>query len=266
MIVPLGYLKAHWSFFRIHIWLTPLLAYSVPQYFWRPSLTAVRIRVRFWERGLVEHLAEPALYIYLYGFLLSLWIQYNLGKLISSSGKELPNVSITERWFRWISSLGIAVRLYVGFPVMILIPISFIKQFIWYVLQTNTMLLDALSARTTTNFSSISANSDWDTSVHRGHYRFNPFRQGINLHVLFLGPASWILFNVVKHRKDKFELKQSLAELLVCKVGVTFILNLFKIEIIIEKAHKIIRFQRGNTHLWRYNVYTTQCRGIHDFG
>ena len=122
--------KSSLEFFRIHIWLTPLLAYAVSQYFWRPSLTAVRIRVRIWERGLVKHLAEPAIYLWLYGFLWSLGIQYSLGRSISSSGREFPNVSITEWWFCRISFLDIAVRLYEGFPVMVLIPSSSIKQFI----------------------------------------------------------------------------------------------------------------------------------------
>ena len=116
--------KSSLESFRIHIWLTPLLAYAVSQYFWRPSLTAVRIRVRIWERGLVEHLAEPAICLCLYGFLWSLGIQYSLGRSISSSGREIPNVSVTEWWFWRISSLDIAVRLYV------LIPSSSIKQFI----------------------------------------------------------------------------------------------------------------------------------------
>ena len=78
--------KSSLEFFRIHIWLTPFLAYAVSQYFWRPSLTAVRICVRIWERGLVEHLAESALYLCLYGFLLILGTQYSLGRSISSSG------------------------------------------------------------------------------------------------------------------------------------------------------------------------------------
>ena len=74
------------------------------------------------------------------------------------------------------------------------------------------MLLDALSAGTTTIFSWISALSRniwiikrfmsarhgsteyWVTPVYQGHYRFNPFWQGINLHALFLGPASCIRF------------------------------------------------------------------------
>ena len=122
--------KSSLKFFRIHIWLTPLLAYAVSQYFWRPSLTAVRIRVRIWERGLVDHLAEPAIYLCLYGFLWSLGIQYSLGTSMPSSGTEIPNVSTAEWWFCRISSFDIAVRLYVGFPVMVLIPSSSIKQFI----------------------------------------------------------------------------------------------------------------------------------------
>ena len=46
-----------------------------------------------------------------------------------------------------------------GLSVQIHIPSSSIKQFIYCVLQTNTMLLDALSAGTTINFSWISPNS-----------------------------------------------------------------------------------------------------------
>ena len=51
-IVPLHFIKALW-FFGIHIWLTSLLEYAVLQYFWRPSLTAVRIRIKICERDLV---------------------------------------------------------------------------------------------------------------------------------------------------------------------------------------------------------------------
>ena len=76
--------KSSLEFFRIHMWLTPLLAYAVSQYFWRPSLTAVRIRVRIWERGLVQQLAEPAIYLCLCGFMWNLGIQYNF------EGQYLP--------------------------------------------------------------------------------------------------------------------------------------------------------------------------------
>ena len=55
--------------------------------------------------------------------------------------------------------LGHSSKIYVGFPVMVLIPSSSNKQFIWCVLQIKTRLLDALSAGTATNFSWISANS-----------------------------------------------------------------------------------------------------------
>lgn len=49
------------KYFRIHILLTPLLAYAVLQYFCRNSLTAVKLIVRIRDRGLVEHLVEPAM-------------------------------------------------------------------------------------------------------------------------------------------------------------------------------------------------------------
>ena len=58
-----------------------------------------------------------------------LGIQYSLGRSISSAWRAIPNVSITEWWFCRISSLDIAVRLYVGFPALVLISSSSIKTF-----------------------------------------------------------------------------------------------------------------------------------------
>ena len=78
---------------------------------------------------------------------------------LGGGGGGIPNVSITEWWFCRISFLEIAVRLYVGFPVILLIPSSTIKQFIYNVFCKQTMLLDALSVGTTTNFLCTSGNA-----------------------------------------------------------------------------------------------------------
>ena len=60
------------EFLRILIWFTPLLEYAVSQYFWRPCLIYVSSVVRRIDRGLVEHLVEPAMNWCLYGFCESL--------------------------------------------------------------------------------------------------------------------------------------------------------------------------------------------------
>jgi hypothetical protein len=48
-------------FLRIHIWLIPLLEYVVEQYLWSAWLFSSLVGSK--DRGLVEHLLEPAMYI-----------------------------------------------------------------------------------------------------------------------------------------------------------------------------------------------------------
>jgi hypothetical protein len=48
---------------RIHIWLTPLLEYAVEQDLWIDSLIAVSSLVSSKDKGLVEHLLEPSMYL-----------------------------------------------------------------------------------------------------------------------------------------------------------------------------------------------------------
>jgi hypothetical protein len=57
-MLPLGLLL------RIHIWLTQLLVYVVEQYLWSDSLIVVSSLVSNKDSGLVEHLLEPAMYLY----------------------------------------------------------------------------------------------------------------------------------------------------------------------------------------------------------
>ena len=59
----LKFSKSSLEFLRIHIWLTPLLEYVVKHYLWSDSLTAVSSLVSSKDRGLVEHLLEPAMYL-----------------------------------------------------------------------------------------------------------------------------------------------------------------------------------------------------------
>jgi hypothetical protein len=53
--------RSSFGFLRIHIWLTPLLAYTVAQHIRSLSFTAVNIFVRSTDRGFVEHVLEPAM-------------------------------------------------------------------------------------------------------------------------------------------------------------------------------------------------------------
>ena len=68
------------------------------------------------ERGLVEHLDEPAISLCLYGFLCIFGIQYIYGKSSSSSLVSIPNEVSTDLWLSSTSNEEKSVRLYVGFP------------------------------------------------------------------------------------------------------------------------------------------------------
>ena len=50
------------------------------------------------DRGLVEHLDEPAMNLCLYGFLCIFGIQYMYGKSSSSSLVSIPNEVRTDLW------------------------------------------------------------------------------------------------------------------------------------------------------------------------
>ena len=69
------------------------------------------------DRGLVEHLDEPAMNLCLYGFLCIFGIQYMYGKSSSSSLVCMPNEVImrTDLWLSSTSNAKKSVRLYVGF-------------------------------------------------------------------------------------------------------------------------------------------------------
>ena len=71
--------------------------------------------VRRMERGLVEHLDEPAMNLCLYGFLCIFGIQYMYGKSSSSSLVSIPKEVRTYLWFSSTSDAEKSVRLYLGF-------------------------------------------------------------------------------------------------------------------------------------------------------
>ena len=63
------------------------------------------------DRGLVEHLDEPAMNLCLYGFLCIFGIQYMYGKSLVS----IPNEVRTDLWLSGTSDAEKSARLYVGF-------------------------------------------------------------------------------------------------------------------------------------------------------
>ena len=72
--------------------------------------------MRRMDRGLVEHLDEPAMNLCLYGFLCIFGIQYMYGKSSSSSLVSIPNEVRTDLWLSSTSDEEKSLRLYVGFP------------------------------------------------------------------------------------------------------------------------------------------------------
>ena len=80
------------------------------------------------DRGLVEHLDEPAIILCLYGFLCIFWIQYMYGKSNSSSFVYIPNEVRTDLWLSSTSDAEKWVRLYVGFSGSELSPSSSVKM------------------------------------------------------------------------------------------------------------------------------------------
>ena len=80
--------------------------------------------MRRMDRGLVEHLDEPAMNLCLYGFLCIFGIQYMYGKSSSSSLISIPNEMRTDLWLSSTSYAEKSVRLYVGFPGSELSPSS----------------------------------------------------------------------------------------------------------------------------------------------
>ena len=70
--------------------------------------------MRRMDRGLVEHLDEPAINMCLYGFLCIFGIQYMYGKSSSSSIVSIPNEVRTDLWLSGTSDAEKSVRLYVG--------------------------------------------------------------------------------------------------------------------------------------------------------
>jgi hypothetical protein len=63
--------------FGPHLINATIIEKLVSWYFWRPVLTAVEIEVEILERGLLEHLASPAILRCLYGQLWNFGIQYS---------------------------------------------------------------------------------------------------------------------------------------------------------------------------------------------
>ena len=120
----LRYFNNSFEFLRIHIWLIPLIEWAVSQYLWRTCLIFVSSFVRRMDRGLVEHLDEPAMNLCLYGFLCIFGIQYMYGKSSSSSLVSIPNEMRTDLWFSNTSDAEKSMRLYVGFPGSALSPSS----------------------------------------------------------------------------------------------------------------------------------------------
>ena len=68
------------------------------------------------DRGLVEHLDEPAMNLCLYGFLFIFGIQYMCCKSRPSSLVSIPNEVKTHLWLSSTSDAEKSVRLYVVFP------------------------------------------------------------------------------------------------------------------------------------------------------
>ena len=67
------------------------------------------------DKGLVEHLDEPAMNLCLYGFLCIFGIQHMYGKSSSSSLVSIPNEVRANLWLSSTSDTEKSVRLYVGF-------------------------------------------------------------------------------------------------------------------------------------------------------
>ena len=80
------------------------------------------------DRGLVEHLDEPAMNLCLYGFLCIFGIKYMYGKSSSSSLVSIPNEVRTDLWLSSTSDTETSVRLYVGFSGSELSPSSSVKM------------------------------------------------------------------------------------------------------------------------------------------
>ena len=73
--------------------------------------------MRRMDRGLVEHLADPAMNLSLYGYLYIFGIQNMYGKSSSSSLLSIPNEVRVDLWLSSTSDAEKSVRLYKGFPV-----------------------------------------------------------------------------------------------------------------------------------------------------
>ena len=84
--------------------------------------------VRRMDRGLVEHLDEPAMTLCLYGFLCVFGIQYMYCKSSSSSLVSISNEVRTDLRFSSTSDAEKSVRLYVWFPGIELSPSSSCKR------------------------------------------------------------------------------------------------------------------------------------------
>ena len=80
------------------------------------------------DRGLVEHLDEPAMNLCLYGFLCIFGIQYMYGKSSSSSPVSISNDVRSDLWLSSTSDAETSVILYVGFQGSELSPSSFVKM------------------------------------------------------------------------------------------------------------------------------------------
>ena len=84
--------------------------------------------MRRMNRGLVEHLDEPAMNLCLYGFLCIFGIQYMYGKSSSLSLFSIPNEVGIDLWLSSTSDAKQSARLYVGFPGNELSPSSSVKM------------------------------------------------------------------------------------------------------------------------------------------
>ena len=89
------------------------------------------------DRWLVDHLGEPAMNLWLYGFLCIFGIQYTYDKPSSPSLVSIPNEVRTNVWLFSTSDAEKFVRLYVGSPGSELSPGSSAKMLMLCLLQTN---------------------------------------------------------------------------------------------------------------------------------
>ena len=93
--------------------------------------------MRRMDRGLQEHLDEPAMNPCLYGFLCIFGIQYMYGKSSSSSLVSITNQVRTDLWLSSTSDAEQSVRLYVEFRGSELSPSASDKMLTLCLLHTN---------------------------------------------------------------------------------------------------------------------------------